>query len=200
MLLVFGMELNKNKYSAKEVEQIVNEEVAKVQKVVQEQKEKISHLLDCNRVLEIDLFTIKSKESLIEKAILDAEKHAQDKKDKTDKEYELTLLKLKNFSKKWDNYFNQLKEKYPLYPFVSEATELCDKINNLIGKYNKKEVIDTLENDLDNVIGNDFNPRKIMDNYVASVSENGFNLQDVLNPGELELEDICKELGLIEEE
>ena len=67
-------------------------------------------------------------------------------------------------------------------------------------EYNKKEVIDTLENDLDNAIGNDFNPRKIMDNYVASVSENGFNLQDVLNPGELELEDICKELGLIEEE
>ena len=194
------MELNKNKYSAKEVEQIVNEEVAKVQKIVDEQKEKISHLIESNKSFEIELFALKSKESLIEKAILDAEKHAQEKKDKTDKEYELTLLKLKNFSKRWDNYFNQLKEKYPLYPFVNEATELSEKINKLIGKYNKKEMVDIIENDLDSAIGDNFNPRKVMESYIASVSENGFNLQEVLNPGELELEDICKELGLIEEE
>ena len=194
------MELNKNKYNAKEVEKIVNEEVAKVQMVVDEQKEKISNLLESNKMLEIELFALKSKESLIEKAILDAEKHAQEKMDKSDKEYELVLLKLKNFSKRWDNYFNQLKEKYPLYPFVNVSTELSEKINKLIGKYNKKEIVDNLENDLDNAIGDNFNPRKIMDNYIASVSENGFNLQEVLNPGELELEDICKELGLIEEE
>ena len=97
-------------------------------------------------------------------------------------------------------YFNQLKEKYPLYPFVKESTELSEKINKLIGKYNKKDLIENLENDLDCAVSDDFNPRKIMNNYVASVSENGFNLQEVLNPGQLELEDICKELGLIEEE
>ena len=59
------MELNKNKYNAKEVEKIVNEEVAKVQMVVDEQKEKISNLLESNKMLEIELFALKSKESLI---------------------------------------------------------------------------------------------------------------------------------------
>lgn len=194
------MELKKNKYNAKEVEQIVNEEINKIQVIINEQKERIEQLLDSNKLLEMDVFAYKSKELLIEKAIIDAEKHSQEKKDKSDKEYELTLLKLKNFSRKWDLYFKQLKEKYPLYPFVSESTELSEKINNLVGNYDKKELVDNLENDLDKAMGNDFNPRKIMENYIASVSENGFNLQEVLNPGELELEDICKELGLIEEE
>ena len=46
-----------------------------------------------------------------------------------------------------------------------------------------------------------FNPKKKIDEYIAATTEstNGFNLDDVLNPGELQLEDLCKELGLIEE-
>ena len=45
----------------------------------------------------------------------------------------------------------------------------------------------------------EFNPKKIMDEYIATTGDNGFNLDEVLNPGELHLEDLCKELGLIEE-
>jgi hypothetical protein len=45
-----------------------------------------------------------------------------------------------------------------------------------------------------------FDPEKRIADYVSATSENGFNLEEVLNPGELHLEDLCKELGLIEEE
>ena len=44
-----------------------------------------------------------------------------------------------------------------------------------------------------------FNPKSKINAYIAATSDNGFNLDEVLNPGELQLEDLCKELGLIEE-
>ena len=44
-----------------------------------------------------------------------------------------------------------------------------------------------------------FDPKARIDEYIAATGDNGFNLEEVLNPGELQLEDICKELGLIEE-
>ena len=42
-------------------------------------------------------------------------------------------------------------------------------------------------------------PDKSIQDYIASTGDNGFNLDEVLNPGELKLEDLCKELGLLEE-
>ena len=44
-----------------------------------------------------------------------------------------------------------------------------------------------------------FNPKKKIVDYIASTGDNGFNLDEVLNPGELQLEDLCKELGLMQE-
>ena len=44
-----------------------------------------------------------------------------------------------------------------------------------------------------------FDPKSKIEAFVAATSDNGFNLNEVLNPGELQLEDLCKELGLIEE-
>ena len=46
--------------------------------------------------------------------------------------------------------------------------------------------------------GGIFNPKKKIEEYVSSET-NGFNLEEVLNPGELDLGDLCKELGLTEE-
>ena len=43
-----------------------------------------------------------------------------------------------------------------------------------------------------------FNPKEIINDYVAATGDNGFDLDEVLNPGELQLEDLCKELGLLE--
>ena len=43
-------------------------------------------------------------------------------------------------------------------------------------------------------------PKSKIEAFVAATSDNGFNLNEVLNPGELQLEDLCKELGTMEED
>ena len=46
-----------------------------------------------------------------------------------------------------------------------------------------------------------FDPKKRIERYVAEESDTGFNLDDVLNPKqELDLEKLCRELGLMDEE
>ena len=41
-----------------------------------------------------------------------------------------------------------------------------------------------------------FNPKEKIDAFIKA--ENGFDINEVLNPGELDLEDLCKELGLMD--
>ena len=66
-----------------------------------------------------------------------------------------------------------------------------------------KPILENLEKEFsDNNSKNNkvFAPKEKIQDYIASTSDSGFNLDEVLNPGELELEDLCKELGLMEEE
>ena len=44
----------------------------------------------------------------------------------------------------------------------------------------------------------EFNPKSKIQDYIAATGDGTFNMNEVLNPGELELEELCKELGLIE--
>jgi hypothetical protein len=48
------------------------------------------------------------------------------------------------------------------------------------------------------VKGEKFDPKSKINEYIAATSDSGFNLDEVMNPGDLKLEDLCKELGLIE--
>ena len=41
--------------------------------------------------------------------------------------------------------------------------------------------------------------QKKIERYIEN-DVNGFNLEEVLNPGELQLEDLCRELGLMEDD
>ena len=46
-----------------------------------------------------------------------------------------------------------------------------------------------------------FDPKAVIEKYVEGEEETGFNLDDVLNPkGKLDLEKLCRSLGLMEEE
>ena len=76
------------------------------------------------------------------------------------------------------------------YESTKLLNEAIDAIENL-----EKEFSDN--NSKNNKV---FAPKEKIQDYIASTSDSGFNLDEVLNPGELELEDLCKELGLMEEE
>ena len=84
---------------------------------------------------------------------------------------------MKKLSTDWQDFFDSLKEKYPTYEVVKEIKDTLDSIN-------KPSKV--------------FNPQSKINEYIAATSDSGFNLDEVMNPGDLKLEDLCKELGLIE--
>ena len=45
-----------------------------------------------------------------------------------------------------------------------------------------------------------FNPKSKIADYIVATDGSGFNMDEVLKPGELKLEDLCKELGLMDDE
>ena len=110
--------------------------------------------------------------------------------------YKLELDRLKRFSQKWDEYFRLLMEKYPMYQKVQEAVSIIEKVKNSDETIDAKILIEKIDDTLEKEQA--FNPKSKILDYVASTSDNGFNMEDVLNPGELKLEDLCKELGLID--
>ena len=136
------------------------------------------------------------KEPLIIATLERAEKTSQEILARTELEYSLEMQKLRTFVEKWDDYFNQLQEKYPHYPTIKKAVEIKNEVKKYSEKSNAKNTIEKL----DSMIGEKkFNPKQKIKDYVVATRDNGFNLDEVLNPGKLELEDLCKELGLIEE-
>jgi hypothetical protein len=131
------------------------------------------------------------------------EKQAGEISSKTQAIYDLEVERLKKFSERWKWYFKYIIEKYPLYGQVKDATEIYETLKKLLSMEKGKSVVDGLEKMLEEksnkIPENIFNPKSKIEEYIVATSDSGFNLNDVLNPGELKLEDLCKELGLIEE-
>ncbi len=191
------MELKKRKYKRKEVSVMIDAYKAQYENLILEYRTRISELLKENSALEKQLEQAASKESLIVATLERAEKSAQETLKSVELQYSLELNRLKNFTKKWDKYFKDLQDKYPLYPTTKKAVEIKNKVNDSSKKSNAKKIIEEIDLMIDDQ--KKFNPKQKIKDYVVATSDNGFNLDEVLNPGKLELEDLCKELGLIEE-
>ena len=193
------MELSKNKYTKQEVNAMINAYRAEYENLITEQNNRISELLRENSNIRAKENYVNQKEKLVLKTLEQAENNAKllDERSKTQYYYE--MQKLKEFVEKWNDYFADLQEKYPLYSSVKQAVEIKDKIKTCQEKEARKTILE-----IDEILSKQmqrFNPKKKIDEYIATTtaSTNGFNLDEVLNPGELQLEDLCKELGLIEE-
>lgn len=196
------MELNKKKYAKKEVELILKDNATLYENKLFEQKARISELIKEVETLQSELEVYKDKQSFIDKALINAESQAKKIQEKTEQQYNLTVEKLKSFYTKWNDYFKRLSVKYPLYPAVKEAKDLVESLNVLFKAKNVKSALDKMDDKISSKSdknSNVFNPKRKIEDYIASTSDNGFSLEEVLNPGELQLEDLCKELGLIEE-
>lgn len=157
----------------------------------------INDLSKENTKLNAEIENLKEKEKLISDTLIRAEKAAQEIMQQAEIQYSIELERIKKFAEKWEDYFSDLKNKYPMYPAVKKAVKVKDKAISA----SKKEAKATI-NEIDAMLGVDkkskFNPKSKIKDYIAATSDNGFNLDEVLNPGKLELEDLCKELGLIE--
>lgn len=193
------MELNKKKYSLQEVEKLLDSCSREYKEKLNNQKAKISFLIDENKRLMDKVEEYKEKDALISSTLLSAQKKA-DEMEKTIKDkYTLVVENLKKFVKNWQNYFEYLKDKYPNYDNIQQVIKLKEALKIDILDNDDKETVELMEEKLKNLSSNtEFMPRERINNYIAVTSENGFNLEEVLNPGKLELEDLCKELGLME--
>lgn len=195
------MELNKRKYSAKEVSRLLDEQEELYYEKFKEQKNRIDSLIDENKILNATLDEYKQKEKFIESTMVKAQKDAYYETEKAKMQYQLTVEKLRNFYQKWKDYFSYLIEKYPQYSEVKKANEIILRLKNALKISDNTAIVDTVEKeisskDLERKV---FNPKQLVNDYISSTGNNGFNLDEVLNPGELQLEDLCKELGLLDE-
>ncbi len=197
------MELNKGKYKKAQVEQILEENALKYKEKILELETKVAELSHENRALKADVNALKSKEELVLQTLTNAEKSAKDSNKAIENNYLSCVNSLKVFSSKWENYFKYVLEKYPYYPAIKQASTLKNELDKLIrDKTDNKTITKELKKSLGkkeqskSVV---FSPKDKIQEYVAITSDNGFNLDEVLNPGNLRLEDLCKELGLLEE-
>ena len=193
------MELTKKKYKKEEVLELLKECKSESNEKIDDLIFKLEAIKKEKSLAEAELFSCKQKESLINKTLEDARAYADAMQKETDLKYYLEEEKLKKFSAKWKSYFGYLKEKYPFYPALNEREALVEKVNGLFGNSSPTQAI--LKAD-ELLLGEEreFNPQKRINDYISATGDNGFNLEEVLNPGELKLEDLCKELGLMEDE
>lgn len=195
----FGVD--KKKYKRDEVIGLLRSLTDKFNEQLSELKANVSELKSENDKLKVELGVFKDKNSIIEASIKDAQEKASDTEERARLRYSLVMESLKRFSEKWNGYFEYLKTKYPLYSIIKKSAELKNKINAIMNDEDTEKSVSVINDALSEIIeekNQPFNPKEIINDYVAATGDNGFDLDEVLNPGELQLEDLCKELGLLE--
>ena len=196
------MELDKRKYNREEVKKIISDLSLEYEEKLSEQKARIAELVHDNADIRKELSSYHEKDEQIADAIKNAQSYAYDLNKKAQDQYDLTAEYISAFVKKWKSYFDNLKEKYPIYPIVSDADSIRKKIENIVGKLSSEEIVHTSEREImqDNAKKDTpFNPKEKIADYIAATEDNWFRMEEVLNPGALSLEDLCKELGLLTE-
>ncbi len=196
------MELKKRKYKRVQVEEIINEVCNEHQEKENEFQFIINELKEENKKLSSLLFDLQKKEEGISRALIDAEQKANEIVSNAEEKYKLEIEKLKDFSEKFKSYFDYLFEKYPYYEEIKNANKITDTIDVEINNKDSKKAIENIEKVLikaESKYGKKFNPKEKIKDYIVATESNGFNMDEVLNPGELHLEEICKELGLTED-
>lgn len=189
----------KNKYKKQEVLDLIKENDEKHLKALQEQQNRLSEEI---KKLRSELETYKNQEKLKSATIKSAEKQAEEIKKTAELQYLTECEKLFVFKERWQEYFTYLAETYPYYNSVNQAKEIISELDKILGKAEKPiEMIEHMDNVfLQQNIALNKKDVAVSPILATSVSENGFDMSAVLNPGELDLEDLCKELGLMEDE
>ena len=195
------MVFDKRKYSRDEVIGITDEITRGYEEKLAEQKERISELVRENAKFSAELAEYKGRDKQISDALKNAEIYSAEQKRKSNEQYVLTKTYLTEFISKWKKYFDMLVEKYPMYPIVVSADKMRERVEEILKNGDedavKKIIGEFYESTGDALDG--FDPKKKISEYIAATDDSGFSMDEVLNPGKLQLEDLCKELGLLAE-
>lgn len=191
--------LDKKKYKRAEVEELLSRQKTEYDETIGELKEKADKLSAENILLSAKVKEFENENEIISSSIKSAQKKATEIIESAENRYLLEVAELKSFVIRFREYFSYLTEKYPHYGKVKDAKTDFDRIADVLsgGATAKKKI--AAVNKVVSGASAPFNPQQKIHDYIAGTGENGFNLDEVLNPGELHLEELCKELGLTEE-
>ena len=192
------MELDRKKYKAEEVQSLLDELKTEYNGKLAERNEEIFELNGKLKRMRAELESFKNRDSLISSSL---QEQAEKIRETERLQYELALARLNDFQLKWESYFEYLFEKYPYYKITEQTLNIAVRLKQVLGS--GEAAIEKLGK-LDDLIEREtaaaqFNPKEKIERYIEN-DVNGFNLEEVLNPGELQLEDLCRELGLMEDD
>ena len=212
------MELTKRKYSRAETERLLSALAFDYENELNRQKQRITELIEQNEEYEKKLSYYLEKETLITETIKNATKKSQEILDEANLLYRLEVERLKLFSTKLNEFCEKNLKNFSVEKGVSIKTA-NSRLKSLLNsdKATKTKIIDAEKIVSNTKINGDkpnkttkkrkknttekpsFNPRKIIEAYIASTESGAFNMDDVLNPKDIDLEALCCEMGLIKE-
>ena len=162
------------RYKEKDVQALVARLKEEYEGVVRSLRETMEEMKEENRLLRARLSVLESQRSEVSAALMRAVKEGERIKEESAGEVESERKELLLLAEKCRILSERLLQKYPDEEDCAEFKTFTDALRSHLGEKVEEE---------------------------QEEEETGFNLDDVLNPKEpLDLGDLCKELGLMEEE
>lgn len=205
------MRLEKRFYNRLEVERLLNDYISAYERVIAELKQKNAELVREADKSQRKIYYYESKEGVITASIKNATEKAEEIIKQAESVYELSVKNLETFQAELDGFIKKhlksvseknLKEVIRVRDGVSEALSLNgsseDKIKTarrvLTKKGEKPETVKKTQKKDEKE--ETFNPEQIIKDYIAITKEERFDMDEIINPKGIDLEEICKEMGL----
>lgn len=186
----------KKSYSKKDFEKLAEGMKTAYEQHIRQLEERVDRLNVENKNLRAACAEYQSREKRVGQAIVDAEEKGSEIKELYRLNAECELRTLQMFAEKWKRLAAQMADSMPKGEGEKYAA-FADHLAALLGR----ESTAFFGDDPPSAEEMPFDPKKRIERYVAEESDTGFNLDDVLNPKqELDLEKLCRELGLMDEE
>lgn len=194
------MELLKKRYCREEVEGLLNASGAEFSNRLEYQKQIIAELSEKNADLQRQLDFYLGKDDLIAAAIKTATQKSQETQKEVDVLYQIECERLQNFCDKLKAFCDK---NLKFSQNAGKVKDINDKMQCVLSSdISCAEKINQAESVLDNrAIEKQksieiFNPQKIINEYIACSSGGGFDMDEILNPKDVNLEEVCNQMGL----
>lgn len=195
------MKINKIKYNKEEVLDLMDEQKNDYEIIVGEQKNVIQRLKADIKKLSAELETYKNRENLIALTLQSSEEKAEEVRRQSELEYAAEVRRMTELKARFSGMFAGIEKNFPQHFAVKESAELLRRIDEILGgEQTNKEKLDGLNEALKGY-GAPFDSKKKIEKYLDNAENEtacAFDMNEVLNPGELNLEELCKEMGLME--
>lgn len=147
-----------------------------------------------NKILKQQLEILKSNQQKVKSGMQNFMKKAEEVQNQTQKTFNKNLLRLKVYELKLISYYNKLVQKYPIDEDISNLSEFIEELKTVINKdFFSREDFELFG------ASRELGRQRIVTPEELVPNESGFDLLEALHPDK-DLEELCKELGLMAEE